>query len=252
MRCSHCGGTSRMPAREALLRLTNERYLVGTTRGFVTPRLSLEDIRDIFAVRLLLEPRAAANAAEETQHDFDFPQREAAFFYGLFLRGHSAEELKLIVSSSRGLGHLPQNLQPRYPLQNIFARQQPFAAGHRPCFFCRRDDANRFRAAWEAGNGVENARARDIDTVLHRERLDRGRKRLHPLPMPPGQLPEGTMLQVGDASHLVARGRMLRWSFEGYAPTGIDGAAATLLTPPSTVRAFQTGYRPVLHPSANV
>ena len=31
-----------------------------------------------------------------------------------------------------------------------------FAAGHRPCFFCRRDDANRFRAAWEAGNGVED------------------------------------------------------------------------------------------------
>src|SRR6202166_1722037 len=37
---------------------------------------------------------AAANAADETQHDFDFPQREAAFFYGLFLRGHSAEELR--------------------------------------------------------------------------------------------------------------------------------------------------------------
>ncbi len=37
---------------------------------------------------------AAANAAEETPHDFDFPQREAAFFYGLFLRGHSAEELR--------------------------------------------------------------------------------------------------------------------------------------------------------------
>ncbi len=31
---------------------------------------------------------------DETQHDFDFPQREAAFFYGLFLRGHSAEELR--------------------------------------------------------------------------------------------------------------------------------------------------------------
>ncbi len=37
---------------------------------------------------------AAAHAAEETLHDFDFPQREAAFFYGLFLRGHSAEELR--------------------------------------------------------------------------------------------------------------------------------------------------------------
>ncbi len=31
---------------------------------------------------------------DESQRDFDFPQREAAFFYGLFLRGHSAEELR--------------------------------------------------------------------------------------------------------------------------------------------------------------
>lgn len=30
----------------------------------------------------------------EVAHDFDFPQREAAFFYGLFLRGHSAELLR--------------------------------------------------------------------------------------------------------------------------------------------------------------
>jgi citrate synthase len=37
---------------------------------------------------------AATHAAEDTHHDFDFPQREAAFFYGLFLRGHSAEELR--------------------------------------------------------------------------------------------------------------------------------------------------------------
>jgi hypothetical protein len=26
--------------------------------------------------------------------DFEVPQREAAFFYGLFLRGHSAEQLR--------------------------------------------------------------------------------------------------------------------------------------------------------------
>lgn len=58
-------GTSRMPAREALLRLANEGYLVGTTRGFMTPKLSLDDIRDIFEVRKLLEPRAAANAARD-------------------------------------------------------------------------------------------------------------------------------------------------------------------------------------------
>ena len=27
-------------------------------------------------------------------HELDFPQREAAFFYGLFMRGHSAAELR--------------------------------------------------------------------------------------------------------------------------------------------------------------
>ena len=58
------------------------------------------------------------------------------------------------------------------------------AAGHRPCFYCRRDDANRFRAAWEQGNRVAKVRARDIDRELHRERLSGGKKRLHPLPMP--------------------------------------------------------------------
>jgi DNA-binding GntR family transcriptional regulator len=58
-------GTSRMPAREALLRLVNEGYLVGTSRGFVAPRLSLDDIREIFEVRRLLEPTAAANAARD-------------------------------------------------------------------------------------------------------------------------------------------------------------------------------------------
>lgn len=31
---------------------------------------------------------------EEALREFEFPQREAAFFYGLFLRGHSAEELR--------------------------------------------------------------------------------------------------------------------------------------------------------------
>jgi hypothetical protein len=30
----------------------------------------------------------------EVAPEFDFPQREAAFFYGLFLRGHSAEQLR--------------------------------------------------------------------------------------------------------------------------------------------------------------
>ncbi|MBO4226324.1 hypothetical protein [Bradyrhizobium neotropicale] len=125
-----------------------------------------------------------------------------------------------------------------------------FAAGHRPCFFCRRDDANRFRAAWEQGNDAENIHAPDIDAVLHRERLDRGRKRLHPLPIPLANLPDGAMVQAGEESYLVVGGKLLRWSFAGYSRGDIDMAGAMLLTPPSTVRAFAAGYQPVLHPSA--
>ena len=58
-------GTSRMPARDALLRLVNEGYLVGTTRGFVVPMLSLDDVREIFEVRRLLEPAAIASVAKQ-------------------------------------------------------------------------------------------------------------------------------------------------------------------------------------------
>jgi hypothetical protein len=125
-----------------------------------------------------------------------------------------------------------------------------FAAGHRPCFFCRRDDANRFRAAWAKGNAVASPLAREMDAVLHRERLDRGNKRLHPLPMPLSELPDGAMVQAAAESYLIARGKTLRWSFEGYAPANFDAASTTLLTPPSTLRAMVAGYRPVLHSSA--
>lgn len=34
------------------------------------------------------------NPIEEVLQDFQFPQREAAFFYGLFLRGHKPDELR--------------------------------------------------------------------------------------------------------------------------------------------------------------
>jgi hypothetical protein len=124
-----------------------------------------------------------------------------------------------------------------------------FAAGHRPCFFCRRDDANRFRAAWEKGNGAKSVLARDIDAVLHRERLDRGKKRLHALPMPVEELPDGVMVQAGAESFLMVQGRALRWSMAGYRKAENAIANAMLLTPPSTLRALDAGYRPVLHPS---
>ncbi|MCP4616662.1 MAG: hypothetical protein GY844_09500 [Bradyrhizobium sp.] len=124
------------------------------------------------------------------------------------------------------------------------------AAGHRPCFYCRRDDANRFRAAWESGNGVADILAPDIDAVLHRERFASSRK-LHPLPMPMEKLHDGAMVQSGEGSYLIVAGKALRWSFAGYQKPSTGIADAMLITPPSTLRALAAGFRPVLHPSAS-
>ena len=124
------------------------------------------------------------------------------------------------------------------------------AAGHRPCFFCRRDEALKFRAAWQVGNGGSEIRAREIDAVLHRVRLEGRTKRLHPLPMPLRRLPDGAMLQAADESFVMVRGKALQWSPAGYRVVDEAPQEALLLTPPSTLRAMAAGYRPVLHPSA--
>jgi hypothetical protein len=113
-----------------------------------------------------------------------------------------------------------------------------FAAGHRPCFFCRRADANRFRAAGVEGNGVRNVRAGDIDAVLHRERLEGRSKRLHALPMRLNELPDGAMVQAGEESFVITQGRALVWSPAGYRQAQGPIEGAMLLTPPSTLRAF--------------
>ncbi|MGB3867814.1 MAG: hypothetical protein WBA29_19550 [Xanthobacteraceae bacterium] len=124
------------------------------------------------------------------------------------------------------------------------------AAGHRPCFFCRRAAADAFRAAWAQGNSVNAPRADAIDAVLDAERRDGRAKRLHPLPGSPDTLPDGAMVQADDATFLILRGETLRWSFDGYAAAPPPFGDIRLVTPPSTLRALQAGYRPKLHPSA--
>jgi hypothetical protein len=128
------------------------------------------------------------------------------------------------------------------------------AAGHRPCFYCRRADAVAFCAAWAAGNGGGPPRASALDALLHAERLAghaaRGIKRLHPLPGPLADLPAGAMIAAGDASYLMHGGRPLRWTADGYQATPQAPDGAQLLTPPSTVRALAAGYRAAVHPSA--
>lgn len=48
----------------------------------------------VFLVMAAMPQIVAPEEVQHSLHDLDFPQREAAFFYGLFLRGHSAEELR--------------------------------------------------------------------------------------------------------------------------------------------------------------
>jgi hypothetical protein len=122
------------------------------------------------------------------------------------------------------------------------------AAGHRPCF-CRREGAQAFRDAWASGRAVRVPRAAEIDTVLHAERLDHGRKRLHPITARPDELPDGTVIAAAGEPYTLAHGRAFRWTAYGYqGPVEIPRVDA-LLTPPSTLAALRAGYRPVLHPS---
>lgn len=125
------------------------------------------------------------------------------------------------------------------------------AAGHRPCFFCRREAAERFRACW-AETPETRPSAADMDRVLHRERLDGRSKRLHPLTGPLADLPDGAVVAIGAAAFTLRAGLAHRWTEAGYAPARRLERADALLTPPSTVRALRAGYRPVFHPSVGV
>lgn len=57
---------SRMPVREALMQLKSEGHLEGTSRGFVLPQFTPEDIANMFEIRLLLEPHAAASSCSHS------------------------------------------------------------------------------------------------------------------------------------------------------------------------------------------
>jgi hypothetical protein len=127
-----------------------------------------------------------------------------------------------------------------------------FAAGHRPCFYCRRTDAVAFRDAWGRGNGHVQPYAKNMDAILHRERLEGSAKRLHPLPMPVRELPNGAMITVADKSYLMADGEAWLWSFAGYSRIPAVPEGAKLLTPPSIVNALRAGYRPDIDMSASI
>src|SRR6516165_2519413 len=87
--------------------------------------------------------------------------------------------------------------------------------GDRPCFFCRAA-AEAFRTAWGKAKGGKVPLAPEMDAVLHKERLGRSRKRVHAIPGPVAELPEGTVIAAGGEAYTIVQGRSFRWSERGY------------------------------------
>ena len=130
------------------------------------------------------------------------------------------------------------------------------AAGHRPCFECRRRDAERFAALWAEGRGwPAPARAPEMDATLHAERVGaQGRKLTYRAQL--ASLPDGAFVRLADAgagpAYVLDNDRLLAWSPAGYeaAMPAPKRREVDVLTPRSIVAVLSSGYRPMLHPSA--
>ncbi|HZI97685.1 MAG TPA: hypothetical protein VFD41_09195 [Actinomycetales bacterium] len=114
------------------------------------------------------------------------------------------------------------------------------AAGHRPCFECRRGDAVAFARAL---TGVDRPRAGNVDAALHPYRLPLGPGR-PTWTAAAGDLPDGTFVRRDGGAWLVAEGRLRPWSFDGYGPVEtLPDGSLDVLTPKPTVHALRAGYR---------
>lgn len=129
-----------------------------------------------------------------------------------------------------------------------------FAAGHRPCAFCRRSRYTEFKSAWltaNAGRVPSNPPIVEIDHVLHAERIGPGGAK-KTFQMIYGDVPVGTFIELHGAAHVVSASGLARWSFRGYEPAEAPASHqnVSVLTPLSVVRMFSAGFRPQLHQSA--
>jgi hypothetical protein len=129
-----------------------------------------------------------------------------------------------------------------------------FAAGHRPCAECRREDYDRFTSIWRGLHpGQDGADA--IDLQLHGERVDPATRahRLHDVDL--GELPDGAFVLEDGEPWLVSGKSLRRWTPTGYAESRPRPSSrpARLITPPSLVAALRAGWTgvvPLVHPSA--
>jgi len=123
-----------------------------------------------------------------------------------------------------------------------------FAAGHRPCFECRRKGAEKFATLFS--DKKKRTAASAMDEILHAERLDGKDKRLHRRKI--DALPDGVMIVRDGEAFAVCGKKMLPWTPAGYGPPvpRPRGMTVDVLTPPSIVAVLAAGYRPIWHASA--
>jgi hypothetical protein len=123
------------------------------------------------------------------------------------------------------------------------------AAGHRPCFECRRKAAEQFATLF--ANKPKRASAAAMDQVLHEERVEGKDKRIHQRAI--DALPDGAMIVFDEEPFAVRRRQLLRWTPAGYLqsrarPRGIE---VDVLTPPAILAVLARGYVPRWHDSAS-
>jgi len=121
------------------------------------------------------------------------------------------------------------------------------AAGHRPCFECRRAEARAFAAAWAAGHGLSAPpRAPEMDRVLDAERR---------APSAQGgvaSLPPGAVFARDGTAYLKLSDAVRPFGWAGWgAPQPLPSGAVERLTRPAVVAVLAAGYAPRLHPSAH-
>jgi hypothetical protein len=129
-----------------------------------------------------------------------------------------------------------------------------FAAGHRPCALCRREDYERLVAIWhELHPGQSGADA--IDAQLHSERVnpETGMQRHHVAGLL--DLPDGTFVLQDAEPYLLLGRQLLRWSPAGYTAqeSRAAGRRMAVITPPSLVSVLRADWQPLVplfHPSA--
>ncbi len=91
-------GVSRTPIREALRRLEQEHVIEISSRGILVLGVTAEDLADIYAMRLEVEPMVAARAALVATEDEIKELREAVELQQYYVGRHDSDRIKYMDS----------------------------------------------------------------------------------------------------------------------------------------------------------